>query len=177
MQIQSFWTINSAYLNGETCGCGCPGRLLLPPNSHFFLFESHQGHQIVVISRNKAADTGSLLTHFICLALGLLSVKQMERNCIISRVEWLLAGYRNMLPGVSSLFSPPTRDSIREAWPPWHVIYPDWLVLSARLLVQPSCGQVKIVQYIYIYMFGRVPLWLCEDITANCYMYCYFRNS
>ena len=25
-------------------------------------------------------------------------------------------------------------------------------------------------------MFGRVPLWLCEDITANCYMYCYFRN-
>ena len=26
------------------------------------------------------------------------------------------------------------------------------------------------------YMFGRVPLWLCEDITANCYMYCYFRN-
>ena len=30
------------------------------------------------------------------------------------------------------------------------MIYPDWLVLSARLLVQPSCGQVKIVQYIYI---------------------------
>ena len=26
-------------------------------------------------------------------------------------------------------------------------------------------------------MFGRIPLWLCEDITANCYMYCYFRNS
>ena len=26
----------------------------------------------------------------------------------------------------------------------------DWLVLSARLLVQPSCGQVKIVQNIYI---------------------------
>ena len=28
--------------------------------------------------------------------------------------------------------------------------YPDWLVLSARLLVQPSCGQVKIVQNIYV---------------------------
>ena len=28
-----------------------------------------------------------------------------------------------------------------------------------------------------IYIFGRVPLWLCEDITANCYMYCYFRNT
>ena len=25
-------------------------------------------------------------------------------------------------------------------------------------------------------MFGRVPLWLCEDITACCYMYCYFHN-
>ena len=25
-------------------------------------------------------------------------------------------------------------------------------------------------------MFDRVPLWLCEDITACCYMYCYFRN-
>ncbi len=49
--------------------------------------------------------------------------------------------------------------------------YPDWLVLSARLLLQPSCGQVKIVQNI---CFGRVPLWLCEDITACCYMYCYF---
>ena len=42
---------------------------------------------IVVILRKKAADTGSLLTHFICLALGLLSMKQMERNCIISRME------------------------------------------------------------------------------------------
>ena len=51
--------------------------------------------------------------------------------------------------------------------------YPDWLVLSARLLLQPSCGQVKMVQNI---CFGRVPLWLCEDITACCYMYSYFRN-
>ena len=32
--------------------------------------------------------------------------------------------------------------------------YPDWLVLSARLLAQPSCGQVKIVQNI---CFGHVP--------------------
>ena len=28
--------------------------------------------------------------------------------------------------------------------------YPDWLVLSARLLAQPSCGQVIIVQNIYV---------------------------
>ena len=34
----------------------------------------------------------------------------------------------------------------------------------------------EILQQIYIYIFGRVPLWLCEDITA-CYMYCYFRNN
>ena len=26
-------------------------------------------------------------------------------------------------------------------------------------------------------MFDHVPLWLCEDITACCYMYCYFRNN
>ena len=48
-------------------------------------------------------------------------------------------------------------------------------MLSARLLLQPSCGQVKIVQQIYI--FGHVALWLCEDITACCYTYCYFRNT
>ena len=47
----------------------------------------------VVISRMKAADTGSLLTHFICLVLSLSSMKQMERNCIISHVERLLTGY------------------------------------------------------------------------------------
>ena len=90
MQIQSFWTINSAYLNGACVtkmaehalpAPVAPGRLLLP------LSESRRDHQVVVISRKKAADTGSLLTHFICLALGLLSMKQMERHSIISRVE------------------------------------------------------------------------------------------
>ena len=53
---------------------------LLPLNSHFFLSKSRRGHQIVVKSEEEAADTGSLLTHFICLALGLLSIKQMEKN-------------------------------------------------------------------------------------------------
>ena len=131
MQIQSFWTINSAYLNGAcvTKWRNMRCRLRLPrtvASSSEFTFlslsASHQGHQIVVISRKKAADTGSLLTHFICLALGLLSMKQMERNCIISRAERLLAGYLNMLPGVSA--PPPwgAFDSILEAWPPWRVI-------------------------------------------------------
>ena len=68
--------------------------------------------------RKKAAGTGSLLTHFICLALGLLTMKQMEKNCIISRVERLSAGYRNMLPGVSACFLRPRAIVIREAWPP-----------------------------------------------------------
>ena len=59
----------------------------------------------VVFSRKKAADTGSLLTHFICLALGLLSMKQMERNCIISRVERLVSWISiDMLLGVSTYF-------------------------------------------------------------------------
>ena len=53
-------------------------------------------HRFVVISRKKAADTGSLLTHFICLTLGLLSMKQMERNCIISHVERLSAAYLSL---------------------------------------------------------------------------------
>ena len=75
--------------------------------------------EIVVISRKKAADTGSLLTHFICLALGLLSMKQMERNCIISHVERLVSWISiDMLPGVSGSSLLCTLDCIREAWPP-----------------------------------------------------------
>ena len=36
-------------------------------------------------------------------------------------------------------------------------------------------ARLKIVQNIYVLVvFG---LWLCEDITACCYMYCYFRNT
>ena len=124
----------------------------------------------VVKSEEEAADTGSLFTHFICLALSLLSMKQMERHCIITRVERArqpsslkpssLSRYLPVFPrlyaqkhpgGVASM----TRDRG----------YPDWLVLSARLLLQP---RLKIVQNIYVLVvFG---LWLCEDITACCYM-------
>ena len=65
----------------------------------------------VVKSEEEAADTGSLLTHFICLALSLLSMKQMERYCIITRVE---RGPSAVLPqgGASRylpVFSPPLR--------------------------------------------------------------------
>ena len=84
------------------------------------LFESHQGHQIVVIFRGRRPPTQDrFLTHFICLALGLLFMKQMERNCIISRVERLDSWISiDMLPGVSGSSLLCTLDSIREAWPP-----------------------------------------------------------
>ena len=90
------------------------------PDSHFFLPNHVEGHQIVVKSEEEATDTGSLLTHFICLALGLLSIKQMERHCIITRVE--RARQPSSLKGGASgfcLFFPAsTLKSIREAWPP-----------------------------------------------------------
>ena len=78
----------------------------------------------VVKSEEEAADTGSLLTHFICLVLGLLSIKQMER------IAWFHAwrktfqrSFPKLRPGLSDLS--PSRCSFKnvmEAWPPWHVI-------------------------------------------------------
>ena len=50
-----------------------------------------------MISRKKAADTGLLLTHFICFSQ--LSTKQMERNCIIHAWSDSVAKYLiEMLP-------------------------------------------------------------------------------
>ena len=116
----------------------CRGRLLLPPNSHFFLFESRRGHQIVVKSGEEAADTGSLLTHFICLALSLLPMKRMEKHCIIK-----LHAQRRPVS------RPPSRRGPlgSTVFPRLHAQkhpggvasmtrdrgYPDWLVLSALL--------------------------------------------
>ena len=94
-------------------------------------------------------------------------MKRMEEYCIISRAERPVSrpisrSASRFLPvfpvyaqkhpgGVASM----TRDRG----------YPDWLVLSARLLLQP---RLKTVQNIYVLVvFG---LWLCEDITACCYM-------
>ena len=116
---------------------------------------------LVVISEEEAADTGSLLTHFICLALSLLSIKQYGEELYDSRVEaahqllslrrppgsgaYLFVCVARKHPGgVASM----TRDRG----------YPDWLVLSARLLwagyhstkylcfIMFSCGYVKILQ-------------------------------
>ena len=55
--------------------------------------------------------------------------------------------------------------------------YPDWLVLSARLLAQPSCGQVTIVQNICLIMFpcGYVkilqPVAICTVIFVTVFIY------
>ena len=53
----------------------------------------------------------------------------------------------------------------------------DWLVLSARLLLQPSCGQVKIVQYIYVqvvfpcgYVRILLPIAICTVIFVTSYL-------
>ena len=110
--------------DGEPCACPvvpfAPDGCLSLSITFLSLSESRRDHQIVVISRKKAADTGSLLTHFICLALGLLSMKQMERNCIISRVERLSAAYLIVreLPQFLLSLGCVRCDSIREAWPP-----------------------------------------------------------
>ena len=75
--------------------------------------------QRVVISRKKAADTGSLLTHFICLALSLLTIKQMEKNCIISRVERPVSRpISSQRLGSSGPYLFVSLQSLREAWPP-----------------------------------------------------------
>ena len=58
--------------------------------------------------------------------------------------------------------------------------YPDWLVLSARLLAQPSCGQVGGAKYICLIMFpcGYVkilqPVAICTVCFFSQYVYCRF---
>ena len=72
-----------------------------------------------MISRKKAADTGSLLTHFICFSFRSIIYEANGEELYNSRVERLLAEYLiDMLPGVSALSSWGAFDSIREAWPP-----------------------------------------------------------
>ena len=142
------------------CPCGSSWVFTQPIHNQIWHPQSSRSRICCDFEEEGRRHRIAFKTHFICLALGLLSMKQMERNCIISRVERLSAAYLSLGSFHSfSLFSPPMRDSIREAWPPWHVIYPDWLVLSARFLVQPSCGQVKIVQYIYVWSCSLVAMW------------------
>ena len=45
--------------------------------------------------------------------------------------------------------------------------YPDWLVLSARLLWAALQARLHWYKIYVLVVFG---LWLCEDITACCYM-------
>ena len=73
----------------------------------------------VVISRKKATDTGSLLTHFICFSFRSIIYEAKGGELYNSRVERLLAEYLiDMLP-VEFLPLPClcALDSILEAWP------------------------------------------------------------
>ena len=131
----------------------------------------------------EAADTGSLLTHFICLALSLLSIKQMEENCIFTRVE--RARQPSSLKGASRSLTLFPVDARKH---PGGVAsmtrdrgYPDWLVLSARLLwagyhsakyiclIVFSCGYVKILQPVAICSYFRnIPsLVISDDHNPN----------
>ena len=51
--------------------------------------------------------------------------------------------------------------------------YPDWLVLSARLLAQPSCGQVGGAKYICLIVFSCGYVKILQPV-AIC---SYFRNK
>ena len=57
----------------------------------------------VVISRKKAADTGSVLTHFICFSVRSIIYEANGEELYNSHVERLLAEYLiDTLPGVSA---------------------------------------------------------------------------
>ena len=93
-------------------------------------------------SRKKAADTGSLLTHaWSDLAGYLIDTLPVEflppPACVRSIVSW-------------------------QAWPLWCVIYFDWLVLSARLLVYYVCCHLVArwgYYSLYIWSCSLVAMW------------------
>ena len=60
----------------------------------------------VVISRKKAADTGSLLTHFICFSFRSIIYEANGEELYNSRVERLLAEYLIDTPLLEFLLSP-----------------------------------------------------------------------
>ena len=105
-------------------------------------------------------------------------MKQIERNCMIH--AWSDSSARPIVLGSVQFLAPILPVHARKH--PGSVAsmtrdkgYPDWLVLSARLL-WAAILQARLHWY-KIYMFWVVfGLWLCEDITACCYMYCYFHN-
>ena len=139
---------------------------LLPPIHISFYQITSKGHQIVVKSEEECRQHRIAFNSLYLFSLGLLSMKRMEGYCIITRVERPVSHLSLRRPLGSALLPP---DALKH---PGGVAsmtldrgYPDWLVLSARLLAQP---RLKIVQNIYVLVvFG---LWLCVDITACCYV-------
>ena len=126
----------------------CPGRLLLPLNSHFFLFESRRGHQIVVISEEEGRQHRIAFNSLYLFSFRSINYEVNGEELYDSRME------RTRQPPLSQEAS-----SLLTVFPRLHSRkhpggvasmtrdrgYPDWLVLSARLL-----AQVTIVQNIYV---------------------------
>ena len=115
------------------------------------------------IRGRMAANTGSLLTHFICLALSLLPMKRMERHCIITRAERPVSrpisrSASRFLPVFPRLYAQKHSGGVASMTRDRG--YPDWLVLSARLL-RSGYHSAK---YIYI-CFG------CVWLVAMCRYY------
>ena len=91
----------------------------------------------VVKSEGRSRQhTGSLLTHFICLALSLLPMKRLEKHCIIK----LHARRTHHPPATGGSEFLPVFPRLHAQKHPGGVAsmtrdrgYPDWLVLSALL--------------------------------------------
>ena len=72
----------------------------------------HMATCFVVISRKKAADTGSLLTHFICFSFRSIIYEPNGEELYNSRVERLLAEYLIDTPLLEFLAPPACLRSI-----------------------------------------------------------------
>ena len=108
------------------------------PDSHFLSTKSRRGHQIVVKSEGRRPPTHRIAFNSLYLFnLGLLSMKQMARHCLISRVEKtrpapLSLEASSLLPVFARLHSQKRSGGVASMTRDRG--YPDWLVLSAHLL-------------------------------------------
>ena len=163
---------------------------LLPPQVTFRSTNSHQGHQIVVKSEGRSRrQTGSLLTHFIYLALSLLPMKRMEEYCIIKLHAW-----RELVSRPPSRRGPLASPVFPRLCAQKHSGgvasmtrdrgYPDWLVLSARLLrsgyhsaniyicfgcvwLVAMCRYYSLLLYVVIFVTKSLVPFIRESITTR----------
>ena len=112
------------------------------PEFTFLSTISHQGSPIEANSKGRRppTHTGSRLNSLYLFSLGLLSMRQMEEYCIIKLHAWREL-FRHPLPreGASSFCCLLPASTLKKrsggvASMTRDRGYPDWLVLSARLL-------------------------------------------